>query len=70
MFRALAIFIFDDIDYICGLGDLLDTTTVRQNDIVGGAHLTLTVWGLWISLVQAVAANDIEEVGTYSAYVL
>ena len=44
------------------LGDLLDTTTVRGNDIVGGAQLSMQVWGLWTSLIQAVATNDIEQV--------
>ena len=47
-------------------GDLLDSTTVRQNDIVGGANLTLTVWSLWSSLIQAVVSNDIEEVTKYT----
>ena len=37
---------------------MIDTTDIRQNDIVPGAQLHLEVWSMWRSLVEAAATND------------
>ena len=43
-------------------GDILEVSTIRKNDIVAGAQLNMTVWQLWVSLVQAVVSGDLEQV--------
>ncbi|XP_064640528.1 GA-binding protein subunit beta-2-like isoform X2 [Lineus longissimus] len=60
------------VEFACGIpyhlqklhylddGDLLDLTDIRHNDIVPGATLHLEVWYMWKTLVDAVAANDVD----------
>ena len=42
------------------VGELLDHTDIRGNDIVPGATLQMRVWPMWKELIEACAANDIE----------
>ena len=42
------------------VGDLLDHTDVKSNDIVAGATLNVKVWHTWETLVEAAATNDID----------
>ena len=46
-------------------GDLLDSSDVRNNDIVPGALLNLNVWNMWHSLVEAAGTGDIDQVCIY-----
>lgn len=42
------------------LGDLLDETTLRDNEIIPGASMHMVVWSSWNTVLQAVAMNDLE----------
>ena len=41
-------------------GDLIDSSDVKSNDIVAGAELSMDVWHMWSTLIEAVAADDID----------
>ena len=45
---------------LCNLGDLLDGSDIRANDIVPGATVQLNVWPMWKDLIDAASSNDIE----------
>lgn len=44
------------------VADLVDGSTVKKNDIVPGAILTMRVWPMWQSLIQAISAGDVNKV--------